>query len=113
LRFSAFLKLDNEQLDIKLREQKILLVELKRELQHDMNAVCKNRGLVKYAASEYDNYVWKCNNPPYGVRYVDCYQSLADQMAGQVRKIASIRDNTEEEFVAKWGSSVFRTIICY
>jgi hypothetical protein len=85
----------------------------RRQMQEDANSVCRSRSAVKNAANTYDDYIWKCNHPPYGVRYTDCNQYNANQMASQVRQIADQRDENEIAFVRKWRVDPTREVSCY
>lgn len=83
------------------------------ELQQDANTICRSRGSVQNAANTYDNFVYKCNHPPYGVRYTDCNQYNVDQMGYEVKRIVANRNTNEIDFVQKWGSDRLRAISCY
>ena len=83
------------------------------EMQSDANTICRSRSAVKLAANTYDEYIWKCNNPPYGVRYTDCNQYSADSMATQVRQVANQRDLNELSFAKKWGVDPAVEVRCY
>ena len=86
---------------------------LKAEKQEDMNIICRSRSAVKIASSSYDDYIWKCNNPPYGVRYTDCSQYNANVMANQVRQIANQRIENELALSRKWKIDPTRDVTCY
>ena len=75
------------------------------ELQEDANVVCRSRSAVKNGASYYDEFVWKCNHPPYGVHYTDCNQYNVDQIGRELQGMINRRNDNEYSFAEKWGTN--------
>lgn len=111
--FKQLLRSDNSALSEKQIRVMKNAAATRAELQRDMNIICVKRAATHRAEAIYRQFIWTCNNPPYGVIYTDCSQGVADLMSGQVRGIASVQEVNESIFISKWGRAILGKIVCY